>query len=81
MKANICTNQRLCHTLFLFAGHVFQGFLYGLDLLGHGGQHSLLQPVELIEAAPGSHLTQPHKDTTHGLEEKYKIDNGYTMYM
>lgn len=36
MKANICTNQILCHTFFLFAGHVFEGFLYGLDLLGDG---------------------------------------------
>lgn len=62
-----------CRTLFLFAGHVFECFLYGLDLLGDSWQHSLLQPVEFIEAAPGSHLTQPHKDTTHGLEEKYKI--------
>lgn len=80
MKANnMYKNQRMHHTLLLFASHVFEGFLYGLDLLGDGGQHSLLQPVELIEAAPGSHLTQPHKDTTHGLEEKCSlVDNRKT---
>lgn len=80
MKANnMYKNQRMHHTLLLFASHVFEGFLYGLDLLGDSRQHSLLQPVELIKAAPGSHLTQPHKDTTHGLKEKYSlVDNRKT---
>ncbi len=40
-----------------------------LDLLRHGGQHALLQTVELVEAAPGAHLTQTHKDTAHRLQD------------
>ncbi len=39
-----------------------------LDLLGHGRQHALLQTVELVEAAPGAHLTQTHKDAAHRLK-------------
>ena len=45
-----------------------QGHLDVLDLLGDGREHSLLQSVELVEAAPRSHLTQTHEDTTHGLK-------------
>ena len=52
---------------------LLQCLLDGLDLLGDGRQHSLLQTVELIEAAPGSHLTQTDKDTSHGLEVKRLI--------
>lgn len=49
-----------------------QGHLDELHLLGHGRQHPLLQTIELVKAAPGSHLTQTHKDTTHSLEKKKK---------
>lgn len=47
-----------------------QGHLDVLDLLGDSRQHSLLQTIELIETAPGSHLTQTHEDTTHGLKQR-----------
>lgn len=54
-------------TLLLPTRHVFQGLLYGLNLLGDSRQHSLLQSVELVKTAPGPNLTKPHKDTTHSL--------------
>lgn len=47
-----------------------QGHLDVLDLLGDSGEHSLLQTVELVKAAPSSHLTQTHEDTTHGLKKE-----------
>lgn len=50
-----------------------QGHLDVLHLLGDSRQHSLLQTVELVEAAPGSHLTQTHEDTTHGLKQRRSI--------
>lgn len=51
-----------------------QGNLDVLHLLGNGREHSLFQTVELVEAAPCSHLAQTHKDTTHGLKEKRFIN-------
>merc|ERR1711990_533172 len=45
-------------------------FLDGLDLLGHRGQCSLLQSVELVKTSPGSHLAETNKDPSHGLEVK-----------
>lgn len=51
-----------------------QGNLDVLHLLGDGREHSLFQTVELVEAAPCSHLAQTHKDTTHGLKEKRFIN-------
>lgn len=50
-----------------------QGHLDELHLLGDGGQHPLLQTIELVKAAPRSHLTQTHKDTTHSLENTEHI--------
>ncbi len=44
--------------------------LDGLYLLADGGEGSLLEPVELVEAAPGAHLAQAHKDPAHRLEIK-----------
>ena len=41
-----------------------------LNLLGHGGQSSLLESVKLVKASPGSHLTQTDEDPSHGLEVK-----------
>ena len=41
-----------------------EALLDGLDLLGHGGQHPLLQPVELVEAAPGTNLTKKQNKTS-----------------
>jgi hypothetical protein len=34
-----------------------EALLDGLDLLRHGREHSLLQSVELVEAAPSADLT------------------------
>ena len=48
-------------------GTVPDGSLDGLDLHGDSREHRLLQPIELIEAAPGSTLHQPNEDTPHGL--------------
>ncbi len=45
-----------------------QPCLDGLYLLADGGEGSLLEPVELVEAAPGAHLAQAHKDPAHRLE-------------
>ena len=42
--------------------------LDGLDLHGHGRQRLLLQPVELVKAAPGAALDQADEDATHGLD-------------
>lgn len=44
--------------------------LNGLYLLWHSWQHSLLQTVELIKAAPGTNLTETYKDTAHGLGKR-----------
>ena len=44
--------------------------LDGLYLLADGGEGSLLESVELVEAAPGAHLAQAHKDPAHRLEIK-----------
>ena len=49
-------------------GLPFDGILDDLNLRGHGGQHGLLQTVELVKASPGSALDQPHKDAPHGLD-------------
>lgn len=46
-----------------------QGHLDVLDLLRDGREHSLLQTVELVKAAPGAHLAETHEDATHGLEK------------
>ena len=46
--------------------------LNGLYLLWHSWQHSLLQTVELIKAAPGANLAETYKDTAHGLGKKIK---------
>ena len=46
--------------------------LNGLYLLWHSWQHSLLQTVELIKAAPGTNLTETYKDTAHGLGKRIK---------
>ena len=52
-----------------FVGHLgLQVLLNCLNLLRHRGQSSLLQPVELVEAAPGAHLAQSNEDPPHGLE-------------
>ena len=45
-----------------------EALLDGLDLLRDGGEHALLEPVELVEAAPGADLAQPHEDPPHRLE-------------
>ena len=57
---------------FVLGGHglFLKRLLDGLDLLGAGGEHTLLQTIELVEAAPRAHLAQTHKDTAHGLEGK-----------
>jgi hypothetical protein len=44
--------------------------LDGLYLLGNGRQHTFFQSIELVEATPGSYLTQTDKDSSHGLEIK-----------
>lgn len=41
-----------------------------LDLLGDSRQHSLLQTVKFVKAAPSAHLAQTHEDTTHGLKTR-----------
>lgn len=46
---------------------LLQGHLDVLDLLRDGRKHSFFQTVELVKAAPGTHLAQTHKDATHGL--------------
>jgi hypothetical protein len=43
-------------------------FLDGLDLLRDGRQHSLLQTIELVEAAPSADLAQANEDSAHGLK-------------
>ena len=48
-------------------GAASEGGLDGLDLHGDGRQHSLLQSVELIEAAPCPTLDDADEDTTHAL--------------
>ena len=40
---------------------LLERLLDGLDLLGDGGEHALLQPVELVEAAPGANLLRQWK--------------------
>ena len=57
-----------CLLLSLVATVLLQGLLDGLDLLGHGRQHTFLQTIELIKASPCSHLAQTNKDAAHGLE-------------
>ena len=54
--------------LTLHMSLLLQGLLDGLDLLGHSREHPLLQAVELIKAAPRSHLAETDKDSTHGLQ-------------
>ena len=53
---------------------MLEAVLDGLDLHGHGREHRLLQPVELIEAAPRSALHQAHEDATHGLHVDALVD-------
>ena len=53
--------------LSVFAGVFLQSLLYRLYLLWARRQHAFLQSIELIEAAPRAHLTQPHEDTPHRL--------------
>ena len=40
----------------------------GEDLLGYNRQHLNVNPVELVEAAPGSCLCEPTEHATHTLE-------------
>ena len=60
-------------TLLLLLSLVLERLLDHLYLLRHGRQHPLLQPVELVKAAPGPDLAQAHKDASHGLEVKRLI--------
>ena len=47
-----------------------QRLLDALHLLRHGRQHPLLQAVELVKAAPGPHLAEPHEDAAHRLKRE-----------
>mmetsp|Transcript_19505 Transcript_19505/g.56126 ORF Transcript_19505/g.56126 Transcript_19505/m.56126 type:complete len:212 (+) Transcript_19505:6194-6829(+) len=43
------------------------------NLLANGGEDSLLQSIELVEASPGSNLTKTTEQTAHGTEVKSLI--------
>lgn len=62
------------HTLVAVGvGMLSQGFLDALNLLRNCREHSLLQSVELIKAAPRAHLAKSHKDASHCLQGEGKI--------
>lgn len=62
------------HTLVIVGvGMLSQGFLDALNLLWNCREHSLLQSVELIKAAPRAHLAQSHKDAPHCLHREGEI--------
>ena len=63
----------LPHALPIVSHHVPSPHLNDLDLLADRGQHLLVQAVELIKAAPGSTLDQPHEDAPHALEVKLLV--------
>ena len=46
----------------------YQGVSNGRQLGGNNGQHGDVDSVELIEASPGSALTQPREDLSNSLE-------------
>jgi len=57
-----------------------EAFLDGLDLLRDGRQHSLLQTIELVEAAPSADLAQANEDSAHGLKVN-EMELHYTKYI
>ena len=44
-----------------------------LYLLRHSWQHAFFKPVELVKTAPGTHLTETYKDTSHRLETRWTL--------
>lgn len=46
-----------------------------VDLGGDNGQHRSVDPVKLVEAAPGSTLSQAREDLSNRLERKRKASN------
>ncbi|CAN7979470.1 unnamed protein product, partial [Ixodes pacificus] len=71
IQAHLLPNQlyhQLCRLGTFATFPAAQRLLDHLDLLRDCGKHSLFQTVEFVEAAPGSHLAEAHKNTTHGLK-------------
>lgn len=58
-------------------GKSSQSLLDTLHLLRDSTQNTFLQPVELVKASPGPHLTEANKNATHGLEIKRLVATEY----
>ena len=56
---------------------VCQTLLDGLDLLRYGTENSLFKPIELVEATPGSNLTEADEYAAHCLEIKRFVATEY----
>lgn len=72
MLCNSITNEQLRTLVIVWIGMFSQSFLDALNLLRNSREHTLLQSVELIKAAPCTYLAKSHKDASHCLHVEGK---------